>query len=151
MAQLSKMISKIILAPTIFAIALSQAALAENVTYYAPGPSFLKNWNSNSFYHGVCIGGEICGKNDKLTILYPNGSWVNGIAVGAHDDVGSVRKAHLQIYVNGSFAGEQDVLRNGSTLNFPIHTFVSKIEFVSVKEDHSAGGDETDILQAQSY
>ena len=131
---------------------LSTVCHATNATFNAPGPSFLVNFNSEAqLWNGICVGGDICGKNDALTVQYPAGSWVNGVSVGAHDKVGGQTKAHLQIYINGNYAGEQDVKSDGSTLAFPVHTFVNTIKFMSVNQDHKPGGDETQILQLQSY
>ena len=100
-------------------------------------------WSANM---NVCIGGEICGKSDTVTVDLPPSSYISTVKVYAHDNVGSNHGAHLNLYLDGVKKGELDVKSSGTTLVFPLYTVGSRIVFLSTQADGSSAGDET-VLQ----
>ncbi len=98
----------------------------------------------------ICIGGEQCGRANFIQINYPQ-SYVQKISIFARDDIGSVTKAHLQVFVNGVLIGEKDVLRAGSWLEFPVNSYVSTIYLKSIRDTGASTGDETAIEKISSY
>jgi hypothetical protein len=105
-------------------------------------------WSANM---NVCIGGQICGKSDTVTLDLPPSSYISYVHVYAHDNVGSNHGAHLNLYLDGVKMGELDVKSSGSTLVFPLYTVGSRIVFLSTQADGSSAGDETVIQQIDVF
>lgn len=106
---------------------------------------------STSFNPYACIGGEICGKNSLVSVEYYSTTYVSALRVLAHDDVGQKSKAHLQLWADGQLIGEQDVLRAGSWLSFPVGRRVNNLMLISVNENHAPNGDETVVEYLLTY
>lgn len=99
----------------------------------------------------ICIGGGFCGESNTLIVSYLANTWVSTLKVYAHDRIGSSTKAHLQLWVNGSFISEKDVLKDGGWIDFSVNNYTNQIELRSVQEAHNAGGDELAISRLVSY
>jgi hypothetical protein len=131
----------------------SELAHAENFLIVAADSYFNRDYSTDSPPGGICFGGELCGKNDQVTVLYMSSSsnFLTNVNVRAHDHVGDKFKAHLQLWADGVLIGEKDVSKNGSWLNFQLDRNVFRLEFRSVHERGAAGGDETVITWIQTY
>jgi len=103
-------------------------------------------WSSGPV--NICIGGELCGLNDTVTVNVPSQSYIRYVQVNAHDNVGNVHDATLRVYVDGTLRGSQDVKAAGSTLIFTIQAPGNQIVFRSVRSGNSAG-DETVLTDIQ--
>ncbi|WP_331346524.1 hypothetical protein [Cellvibrio sp. UBA7661] len=135
----------------IFCALLSSSVMASSYTHYSTSSYVHLNFTNGNPGSGLCIGGEICGKNDSLKIIYQPNRYISTVAVGAHDKVGDKFKAHLIVIADGVVVGEQDVLKDGSTLSFSVNRNVSVLEFKSVHENHEPKGDETVIMDVVTY
>lgn len=101
--------------------------------------------------NAICIGGGYCGESNTFIITYPASTWVSTIKVYAHDAIGASTKAHLELWVNGAYVSWQDVKSAGGWIEFPVAKYTNKIEFKSVQERGTAGGDESVISRIVSY
>jgi hypothetical protein len=103
-------------------------------------------WSSGPV--NICIGGERCGLNDTVTVNVPSQSYIRYVQVNANDNVGNVHDATLQVYVDGTLRGSQDVKQAGSTLIFTIQGLGTQIVFRSIRSGNSMG-DETVLTDIQ--
>ncbi|KJZ13751.1 MAG: hypothetical protein ACPGUE_16555 [Marinomonas sp.] len=118
------------------AIILTLSGIASAINFFATSNYYQGNYqNMDPTYGGICIGGDICGLENTLFIVYPQNTYLSVAEVTAHDDVGSKTKARLQLWVDGVFQEDMDVKKAGSTLRFYINkTVKGNIEFRSVGE-----------------
>lgn len=114
-------------------------ASAASAYYSAPGVPWTASMN-------VCIGGELCGKDDTVTVDVPPSSYITYVRVYAHDNVGQKTGARLHLYVDGVHRGDLDVRSAGSYLRFSVYAEGSRLVFRSTNTDGSSAGDET-VLQ----
>jgi hypothetical protein len=140
---MSKVLLTLVLA---FCATLAQASTIIN----APSAQYQYDFTQGDPRTGLCIGGGRCGKYNYLYVQYP-GVWISNVFITAHDAVGSATNAKLELWVNGRFHSSVDVKAAGSTLTFNTYTNVYQLQFRSVNKDGSSGGDETMILQLQSF
>lgn len=98
-----------------------------------------------------CIGGARCGVDKAYTIDTGSTYFITKVIVEADDNVGDKTRAHLECYVDGVFAGELDVSKNGSSLAFKPNLSGRRVELRSVREDHNPLGDETNLYYVAVY
>jgi hypothetical protein len=140
---MSKILLTLVLA---FCTTLAHASTIIN----APSSPYQHDFTQGDPRTGLCIGGGQCGKYNYLYVQYPS-VWISTVLVTAHDAVGSKTNAKLELWVDGRFHSSVDVKAAGSTLTFNTFTYVRQLQFRSVHKDGSSGGDETMILQVQSF
>lgn len=116
------------------------AASATSATYTAPSLP----WSASM---SICIGGEICGRYDTVTVNVPSPSYITYVRVYAHDNVGDKRGARLHLYLDGVERGDKDVLSAGGWIVFPLSVRGSQIVFRSTNSEGTYSGDETVIQQ----
>ena len=134
----------------IFMLATGLAAQA-GVVLNAPSQQFNYDFtNGGDPRTGLCIGGASCGVNEYLYVQYP-GSYVSNVIVSAHDGIGDKTNALLELWVNGSYHSRQDVKAAGSSLIFNVYRPVYQLQFRSVQKNGHSGGDETMLLNLQSF
>ena len=123
------------------------AAFSVNsVTFYADnGPFFYQNFGDG----GICIGGDICGESERLTITYPS-VYITSLEVNADDNIGDKHRAELELYVDGVPFKKLDVKKDGSTLIFDLNRNVKSLRLMSVSKDEHKS-DETRIYTIYSY
>jgi hypothetical protein len=125
-------------------------ALASNDGHWIINASSA-NVNAGFEENLICIGGEICGKESTVSVIYYSTTYVAKMRVLADDNVGSKTKAHLQLYADGQLIGEQDVSRHGSWLEFNVGRRVNSLMLKSVHESHAPNGDETEIAHIVTF
>lgn len=134
----------------IFLLVTGLAAQASTVLS-SPGSQFSHDFTGGGDpRQGLCIGGGYCGTTNYLYVQYPN-SFVSNVFVSAHDAVGDKTNALLELWVNGRYHSRQDVKAAGSTLVFDVYQYVYQLQFRSVQKDGNSGGDETMLLNLQTY
>lgn len=122
----------------IFAFALlSLSGMASAINFFATGSYYQANYqNMDPTYGGICIGGDKCGVDNSLFIVYPNNTYLSLVEVYAHDDVGSKTKARLELLVDGVSVGIQDVKKEGASHRFYVNRSVKGyIELRSLGEN----------------
>lgn len=143
MSKYSKIMAALVLAATGLA---AQASTVLN----ASGSQFDYDFTHSGAAQGLCIGGAICGTTNYVYVQYP-GSYVSNVLVSAHDAVGDKTSAMLELWVNGVLRSRQDVKAAGSTLVFDVYQPVWQLQFRSVQKDGRSGGDETMLLNLQTF
>lgn len=143
MFKYSKLIAGLVLAATGLA---AQASTVLN----ASGSQYDHDFTANGATQGLCIGGAMCGTTNYVYVQYP-GSYVSNVLVTAHDNVGDKTGALLELWVNGALFSRQDVKAAGSTLIFDVYRPVWQLQFRSVQKDGRSGGDETMLLNLQTF
>jgi hypothetical protein len=144
MSTFSKAISALFLAATGLA---AQASVVLN----APSQQFNYDFtNGGDPRTGLCIGGASCGTSEYLYVQYP-GSYVSNVIVSAHDGIGDKTNALLELWVNGYYHSRQDVKAAGSNLIFNVYRPVYQLQFRSVHKNGYSGGDETMLMNLQSF
>lgn len=133
-------------------LCLSFSGMASAINVFATSAYYQGNYqNMDPTYGGICIGGDICGVENTLFIVYPPNTYVSVAEVTAHDDVGSKTKANLQLWIDGVFQKEMDVKKDGSNLRFYINKVIkSNIEFRSIGESDTQT-DETVIESVLTF
>ncbi len=64
----------------------------------------------------VCFGGSRCAEQGNHVIVSLKDQPISGVRLRAHDDVGNVTKAHLQLRIDGTvIAHDLDIQRSGSS------------------------------------
>jgi hypothetical protein len=101
-------------------------------------------------YRGLGITGRF-GKYVYLTVNYPSSTYIDYIFVQCDDNIGSTKSAQLELWVDGKFHSRRDVSNTGSGLGFTLHRSVKTVWLKSVHNKGAIGGEETRIVQYQSY
>jgi len=100
----------------------------------------------------ICIGGDLChGDTAGYFVKFEEERYIERVSVYAHDLIGDVHQAKLELYVNGKLIDSLDVLKAGSTLDFHVNQMGSDVLLRSVHKDGASKGDETQIISVNIY
>jgi hypothetical protein len=102
----------------------------------------------------ICMGGQLCGLSDNITVDFSQFLYIDSVQVYAHDNIGDKHGAHLVLYINGIKVGEQDVLAAGGWIYFNHSQYDTRwsgnhVVLRSVQASGDSGGDETFVRDFQ--
>ncbi|MBB4285938.1 caspase family protein [Roseospira goensis] len=101
---------------------------------------------------GAVVGdGDAADHRNPFRVTLPSPMAVVRVQVEAHDNIGFLSEAELQLYIDNVFVGSHDVKSEGSTLTYGLQATGSRLDLFSVGGGALADGDDTYITAIRVY